>query len=295
MSVKIPEEVLDAIKHNKTHQRLVHKTKQDGSICSGQYSPALVVTKRCTHWFWYCHRCKEHGQLPFETNTPKQTLALIKRQNKELYNNKKDTIALPHDYVLLSHTSGPAKAKTWLWKYGIGLNLWKKYRIGWSDSYQRVIFPVHEDKELKHNLKMLNVLVGWVARDVGFISNVDKVLYNAPKYLMRRIPGDGRKFFTICNKNAARVVIVEDILSAIKIYENVSHVNVVALLNASVDAAYMLRNFKKQTIHIWLDNNKRNASIMQTQRLVQFGFITHHIFTMKDPKFLTEKEIRNKI
>lgn len=296
MNNKIPKEVEEAIKHNHTKTRIVHKKQTNGENCSVGRSPAMVVVKRHTHWFYYCFRCKMHGEIPFETNTPKQTLKLINANKTEQYKQKDSCIRLPDDFEQLSKTTGPSIAKTWLWKYGIGTNMWEKHNIGWSNSYQRLIFPIKDTIRLKANVSILNQLVGWLARDVSFINYNDKTLYKAPKYLLKTEPDQKRKFFKLDGgRKADTLIIVEDILSAIKIFNSVENVSVLALLNSSVDASYILKHFKHCLLKIWLDHDKRTESVMQVVRLSQLGFSVRHIFSMKDPKEHTNESINAKI
>jgi len=247
MHNKIPDEVIEATKNNNITTRITHKKRKDGSNCSVGKQPAMVISKRHTHWFYYCFRCGMCGEIPFETNTPERTLKLIKANKTEQYKQKQKTMQLPEDFVELSNATGPAKAKTWLWSYGLDATIWKKHNIGWSDSYQRVIFPIYNTTNYAFNLSSKK-LVGWLARDVSFIQSNEKVLYKVPKYLLKTEPGKTRKFFTLNAPKAKIVVVVEDILSAIKIFDAVKRVSVIALLNSSVDTSFILSNYKKHDI-----------------------------------------------
>ena len=276
-----PEEVLKAIKSGALSQRIVHRKRKDGTTCSTGKTPAMVITKRPTCWVYYCFRCKMYGEIPFERNTPKETLNLIKMNRIKRYITERKKQILPEDFIALSHEKGPKEARNWLWKYGIGLSLWQKYEIGWSDMYKRVIIPIKEK----------NKNVGFLARDIGFITNNENPLYNAPKYLLSTI--GNRKYFICESKKAKKLVIVEDVISAIKIFENTKNINTLALLNSSIDAKKILQNYRGLSLYIWLDNNKRSKSVMQTVRLSQFGFNVKHIYTIQDPKAYLGDEIKN--
>ena len=299
MKNNVPEEVLVAITRNLISTRIIHQKREDGTNCSVGKSPSMVIVKRHTHWFYYCFRCKMCGEIPFETNTPKQTLKLIRANKTEQYKQHCRGMHLPDDFVHLSHKDGPAVARTWLWKYGIGTELWKKHNIGWSDSYQRLIFPIRERKELKNGVSILNILVGWLARDVSFVQQNNKLLFNAPKYLLKTEDEDDRKYFALSPKDkSGRLVIVEDILSAIKIFAATEgKFHVLALLNSSIDPIYLFRQrkYKNCVVKVWLDHDKRTESVMQTARLAQMGFTVNHVYSLKDPKEHLQEEIVTKL
>jgi len=292
--IRAPQEVLDAIEKNETGGRIYHMKKPDGTNCSKGKSKAMVITRRHTCWCYYCFRCKMYGEIPFDKNTPKQTLKLMaaNKARSEMNSDRKETLSLPPDFIPLDHDSGPKKARNWLWQYGIGNNMWTLYNIGWSDFYQRVIFPIEGDLKLKRFLTIKNTLLGWVARDVDFIKEEDKRLVNTPKYLIRAREGTERKFFMIDRKGSNKLVIVEDILSAIKVYEYGGNVSTLALLNSSIDCNAILKKYRGKTIRIWLDSDMRTKAVMQSVRLGQFGFTVKHVYSFKDPKDCTASTIK---
>lgn len=295
MEIKVPQEVLDAIESNNINRRIHHIKRIDGTNCSKGKSAAMVITRRHTGWVYYCFRCKLFGEVPFDKNTPKQTLKLIAANKaRQEMNNEKNSVALPKDYIKLSYQNGPDKARNWLWGYGIGVNMWKTYSIGWSDFYQRIIFPLIDDIRITENITLKESLVGWVARDVDFIKKENKLLENAPKYLIKTSDDDKRRFFMLNKKDSTKLIIVEDILSAIKVFEYGGNVNTLALLNTSIDNDLILSKYKKQTIKIWLDPDMRIKSVMNVARLKQFGFNVEHVYTMSDPKECSAEMIKLK-
>jgi len=241
----IPKEVLLAIEKGNIYRRIRHKKKADGTNCSVGKDKAMVISKRFDKWIYYCFRCEMYGEVSFDKNTPKITMGLSKRIKHKEYIKEQKEIHLPFDYVPLTHKDGTKAARNWLWGYGIGSGTWQEYKIGWSNAYQRVIVPLFDGKELQ----------GYVARDVTFIPNKEKVLQKVPKYLMKTKDKENRKFFTCFDPAADTVVIVEDILSAIKIKMCSDYsITTLALLNSSLDVDYIYKHFKGMAIKLWLDD-----------------------------------------
>lgn len=274
-----PKEVIKAIKNGNTTCRIRHMNTPDGSNCSKGKDKAMVITRRADRWVYWCFRCQTYGEVLFEQNTPKTTLSVIEqRRIKKARKEHSKEMHLPLDYVPLTDSSGTKSARNWMWEFGIGDGFWRRYKVGWSDSLQRIIFPIFSNHELE----------GWIARDVSFIPNKEKVLYKVPKYLIKTKDNDNRMFFR-CQRlpprtNTSTLVIVEDILSAMKVRAYGAGVETLALLNSSVDADYIFKNYRGYELLIWLDDDMRRKSIQQVIKLAQFGFVTKHIFTMQDPK-----------
>lgn len=146
-----------------------------------------------------------------------------------------------------------------------------KNRIGWSQSLEAIILPAHD--------KSGNLLL-YQSRYFG---NNKKV----PKYLTK-----GEKdgiLFTLGEHPSSRIVLVEDLLSAIV----VSRVeNSMPLWGATVSLG-TLRKLSKQyhNLAIWLDQDKLKEAIQQIG-IARLMFNNVEILTSEeDPKYQGEEEL----
>lgn len=177
---------------------------------------------------------------------------------------------LPVDYEV-NHM--PAIYREWLHTYDLYdacVNL-----CGWSESLQRVVFPIYWEGQVK----------AYQAR------SLDK----QPKWIGNSSTQPwGKKFpYIVCvtgSRKRQDLVIVEDILSAIKIGK---YFNVVALLGTSIHPK--LRDFlsvRFKNTHIWLDNDTAGIESATKIKYV-FGMSnkTRIITSERDPKFYSYARI----
>ncbi len=117
-----------------------------------------------------------------------------------------------------------------------------------------------------------------------------KVTRENPKWM--NVYKSGRKdtFFIAKNMFSQEVVIVEDILSAIR----VSHtVDAYAMLSTHIpeDLILMLSEMYR-SILLWLDRDKGMKIMILARRYRAFGINARAILSEKDPKYYSDKEIR---
>ncbi len=95
------------------------------------------------------------------------------------------------------------------------------------------------------------------------------------------------------NQNKQKIVLVEDILSSIKVGHTC---NAVGLLYAYIPDDLILKLAEKyQEIILWLDWDKNARVIDKVKRYKAFGMPVRAIMTRKDPKMYTDELIYNKI
>ena len=118
-----------------------------------------------------------------------------------------------------------------------------------------------------------------------------------PKQAMRwllcyRITSKGKKPLTIYGESDT-IILVEDVLSAIKIARLSPEYCAMPLLGSSLSTEHeeVLRDIFK-TIYVWLDRDKANQGIKMSRNLRQKGMNTKSIITDLDPKEYTEGEIK---
>ena len=160
----------------------------------------------------------------------------------------------------------PQKGMQWLLKYGISREEIAKYGISWEPA--------------KRLLVLINNKGYWQARNFGFGNY--KYKSNGMKPL--QIYGDGDT-----------IVVVEDVLSAIKIarcrYESFC---ASPLLGSSMPKQTMSQLTKQyKTIHVWLDRDKAKQAVNIRNQLRSLGVTSKAIITPKDPKEYNKTEILN--
>jgi hypothetical protein len=241
----------------------------------GDTKERLYVTVTRSGWIFHCHNCAPKMSGFFRDNVrmlpaPKQTATALMEilSHNEVVDAPK--IGLPFDFTPQLHPEG---AK-WLLKYGITEEEKKKYSIGYSPSFHRIILPV-----IKEGIGV----VFWQGRNLG------KVTPKNPKYKSIQAKGQD-KLFEICNGEGA-VVIVEDILSAIKLSR--TGVSAIALLGSYMPFTIYERLKKYSKIGVWLDADKYDESVRVSKRLREFGHIVTTLHTTLDPKEVTAETAEN--
>jgi len=187
-------------------------------------------------------------------------------QSRDVKIDIQETPPLPYDCTI----NIPRHALAWLEQYKLSINTIKKHNILWSDSKESLIFPYFIEGEL----------VAWQMRYFG-----DK---GYPKWITK---GKIEEIiYTIGNIPLGTLVLVEDIVSAIK----VSQVEQCSPLFGSVITTKRLVRLSPfyNTLIIWLDYDKRKESIKFAEKARLLGFNVYNVVTEKDPKEYSYEEIR---
>ena len=158
----------------------------------------------------------------------------------------------------------PRKAMEWLLSYGISQEEIDKYGIEWN---------VKEDM-----LVLLQTARYWQARTFNS---------RRPKYM-----SEGSKPLTIYGRGDT-IVIVEDIISAIKIARLHDEYCACPVLGSSL--SYDMENqivekYKKSAV--WLDRDKAKNALRISRKLKQRGLESRVVVTDEDPKEYSKGEIR---
>lgn len=159
-------------------------------------------------------------------------------------------------------------AKSWLYGAGITDKLIKLYKIGYIPEVDRVYIPNYRE----------NTLIGYQTRALSF--------YDKPKYL-----GKGPKMCYLSKgKRTSSVVLVEDVLSCIRVGEHNSAISLQGTSLKEEGLAQVLSKF--DTVKIWLDSDAAGVSGDKklTRQLCLFVPCSS-IVTKKDPKTYTHTEI----
>ena len=156
----------------------------------------------------------------------------------------------------------PQVAMKWLLSYGITPDEIARYNLTWCTD--------------NGTLVLLNTGSYWQSRSFKSIG---------PKYL-----SNGAKPLTVYGQSDT-IVLVEDILSAIKI-ARVKDVCAAPLLGSSLATHFepeLVKNY--QTVYVWLDRDKAKNAVRIKNRLKGLGLQSRAIITHLDPKEYNTKEI----
>jgi len=285
--VVVPEEVKEAamgLRYPGENTRVIHQYRRDGSVCSSD--AAMSVMRSHDGWVFNCFRCGLSGFLPLEDRDPKATKESIEK--KQIDRRPCWTVALPTDAVPMWgewNNKAPVKAFTWLYKYGVGDDDIKQHRIHWSPLYNRVIIPVY--KFLNTKDKIQAKLLGWVGRDVDWKKG-DK----GQKYLIKKI--NGTEFRFVIQGSTDKVLVVEDVLSAIRVH-NATGYTAVALLGHGITTTLLNQFRRADTLFIWLDRDVLTKAINYADKARQIGVPAILVNSELDPKLYSADEIRTLI
>jgi hypothetical protein len=141
--------------------------------------------------------------------------------------------------------------------------------IMWSESNQLLIFPFKADE----------VLLAWQARD--FKPDAKSKWFSQ---------GNLRDIFHILGNHSEReIVLVEDIVSAIKVAR---YKNAMCLFGSSPpdDVLARVKTFYDKA-YVWLDADAQDKAMKACKRLEMMGVKATPFFTTRDPKEHTYKEL----
>jgi hypothetical protein len=187
-------------------------------------------------------------------------------------------IQLPLD----ANSTIPVLGLGWLYKYYITDEEIKKYGICYSEQYRRLILPVYQDEQL----------IYWQGRSLKPPETSSKSCYTKdnPKYLNIRQSGAKNVFFKVTLSTIPLLVVVEDILSAIRVGR--TH-NSLALLGSYFPTTLLKEFSQYDKIIIYLDHDKWQTAI---KAAIKFNKITGKQFVIKDhlldPKALSPDELQ---
>lgn len=246
---------------------LGHKTRIPCSKC-GTDDKSLLVNHGNKAYNAYCFRC---GQNPFQMKG-EQSLAELKRikeLNHNAYTQKLSALELPSDYT----TEIPLQGRLWLYKGSITESTWKTYGIGYSEKLQRVVLPVYNS---------IHKLVWYQCR----------AIHNgqSPKYIQPSSNRETILFQSLNSGNCKRAIVVEDILSAIRVGKQQMAYSLLGTKITTAQANYLSKYSRVTT---WLDPDKAGTKgAYNIRKALQLVTKVDNIVTDKDPKCLSDKEIR---
>jgi hypothetical protein len=210
----------------------------------------------------------------------------------------------------------------WIRPTGVTNAELKQNGIVWSDSWNRLIFPIYSIHTEERAIRQTNMgdstnTVLRVSRhesDTGDIRvrprpdsvstvdtrestlgayqarTFDPITVTNPKYRNARQVGIKSIYFRRNQETSNNLVIVEDILSAIKVGR---YCNSLALLGSYVPDDLITKLQKYEKIFIWLDYDKLSSSYKYAKRIKALtGLPVKVIITKEDPKYINDTAIK---
>lgn len=194
---------------------------------------------------------------------------LLNEKDKANFRNMNPS--LPPDFT----THIPPVAANWLAEYGITTQDRVDHMIGWSPDYERLVFPVRNEK---------NQVIFWTGRYFGKDPSKSKYF----------TVGNRNEVLHILNKESVKttIILVEDMVSAIKIAKCGLGIPVMPLFGSNIPVEHARKlSDRFWEVRIWLDPDMRRTSLKESLRLSPWFRSVSCIFSKTDPKECTESEI----
>ena len=243
------------------------KTRIQHDCGSGK---AAIVNNLPKGYSVYCNRC---GHKDFIWKGQRTFKEIMEQRHNDLKDaaSIRGSTQLPSDFTL----EIPPEAMLWLLKASITPYIARANRIGWSKRYQRVVLPVYNN----------NILVFYQMRAIHKHQTI--------KYLNPSVDRAKIAYWVIPHShvgNLSRIVITEDILSAIRVGK---HTPAVSMLGTkiSIEQAEQVSRYTRATT--WLDPDVAGIQgAGKMRRTLGLAMYADNIITKVDPKNLTDREIK---
>ena len=227
--------------------------------------PSAYISNRPVGLSLHCFRCGANEFVPHGRLSASDILAMRQRDEEEAGADYPDVTSLDASDV-------PTPAHLWVLRAGITPErASEQYGFGWSDRSSRVIVPILHDGQPTGL---------WTGRAIDG---------RKPKYLMPR-GSMGACWYRLQLGRTTPVVVVEDVLSAIRVHE--AGYNSLAVLGTTVGPtqATLLADFP---VIGWFDGDKagRAGYVKLRKALGPFGIVPARVQTERDPKTYSRKAI----
>ena len=167
----------------------------------------------------------------------------------------------------------PERARQWLSKYSLTTNDVTHNTLLWSEHYQRLIFPYLS----------ADGLLGWQGRYLGDLPDKAKWFSRGKLHDFIHVVG---------NRQSRTCVLVEDIISAIKVSHN-TNVCASPLFGSHISLSKLLQYKKRNdNIIIWLDDDMKTKVVKYSQLARSIGLPVSTVYTELDPKEIDDATIK---
>ena len=263
--------------------------------CLGK-KDAFTITRVLNGCVYNCYRCGQSGAI-FKGSSPdvaRERIRTLRGERRSCYGEDTSChpVALPADHkpLVTYDKEIPPHAHAWLYAYELNDTDMDTYYVSYSPKLQRVILPIYNN----------NKLIAWQGRDIYY--NINKnlfekgILKNKPlKYYTEYNPklnSNLNLYYNIYNNKNKNIIIVEDIISAIKVY-NKYKFNVTALLNSTLHLKLInhLNLYNYNNIYIWLDPDAHTKALQGALKWIGMGLNVTTVRTDTDPKAVPYKDM----
>jgi hypothetical protein len=131
-------------------------------------------------------------------------------------------------------------------------------------------------------------LLGWLGRDVNYLTKTERRTLKCPKWLTRKDKSSKHFFYHLISESK-NVVIVEDVISAIRVHEATGY-NTLALNTTFLPTDQIIR-LKPYFVYLWLDGDMLGKKIAYATKCSALGIKVHIIQTSRDPKEYSDANI----
>lgn len=240
------------------------------SGCEGEgHQNGVQITRVADGWTWWCYRC-EWGNKVWDTGlSPDSSLRRLRAMREQLNKKYTKNIELPEDYT----SEIPSFARDWLESYELDQDDIDRHKLGWSEDFERLIVPVYYsalygDSPAKGRL-------------IAFTGRSFKPTKEAPKWFLRRQWGVKYVYFSLMQPQSNIVVLVEDPISAIKMWN--AGYNVIGLLTTYVPNELFV-GLRGYDVRVWLDPDAIKKSLGTVHKFQAVGIQAKHTSYHADPK-----------
>ena len=251
-------------------------------------SNAVQITRKEDGFLWHCFRCHKSGFFPDTKASPDAVKQLVAQlDNPQKMDNRPRVVTLPEDMS----SELPPKALVYLYDRYFEPEDIGRFGIGWSQSYVRTVYPVFEYGTWKLDWTWPSrKLIGWSGKKLDDDTNPKK-----PKWHTVRQRDTKHIRFVAPPLNwdrGKRVVLVEDIISAIRISQ-------IGVMGIALMTTYLPHEMypllKKWDVSVWLDGDAYDKAAKYFASLNSNGVKASLVHTKKDPKDLSPEEIKEEL
>lgn len=234
---------------------------------------SMIVNHSHKEYSAYCFRC---GKIGYQ-NKGYQTLQQLEkiRELDKLARSAVTRVELPHD-TIFDFELFSAEARFWLLSASISGVLCKKHGIGYSPRLQRVVLPVYNS--------------------TGGLSffQLRRIVGNGPKYISPSVDRSAILFVvTPDGSSLDEIVVVEDILSAIRVGE---HIPTASLLGTSISTQQAAFLSKYKRVITWTDPDSAGIKgATDVRRIMSLTSDVRNITSELDPKLMSNDDIKEKL
>lgn len=259
-----------------------HNTRHDCPECGvGTNTNAAIVNHNVKYYSVYCYACGPVGHEAKGILTLEERKRLQEIDNDAIRSARSRTISLPAD-TTYNPTEFSREARAWLFQGGLTPSIWKKYNIGYSPRLSRVVLPIYDDNGNTIWYQLRAILKG-----------------QRPKYIQPSADKSSILFTAGVQEHRNRTIIVEDIMSAIRVGEAGARLckekqfSATSFLGTKISTTQATLVSTYNRITVWLDNDRAGREGAKSiKRTIGMLCDVDQVRSKEDPKAYSNKHIQ---